>query len=79
MIDIDRAEGHTTAAQRGKIRTMLSLLDELTAKYGKDVPVEEILSVARERGVSDAEEILNKMLREGALYSPKNGFVSKIL
>ena len=77
-IDIDRAEGQkATAAQRSKIRTIISIIDELERIQGKEISVDDIIKKAKEEGIENAEEILRKMQREGVLYSPKPGFVSK--
>ncbi|MEM5828471.1 MAG: minichromosome maintenance protein MCM [Candidatus Aenigmatarchaeota archaeon] len=78
MIDIDRYEGITTASQRGKIRTIRSIIDELAKVFGNMIPEEEIIKRAKEQGIEDAEEILNKMKLAGELISHKPGFVGKI-
>lgn len=75
--DIDRAEGHVTAAQRSRIRIILDVIDELSAAFGKDVPVDEIMRRAKEQGVSNPDDILWKMQQEGLLYSPKPNYLSK--
>jgi replicative DNA helicase Mcm len=78
-IDIDRAEGQkVTTAQRSKIRVVLDLIDELSLVYGKNVPLQELISRAREAGVDGVEGILRKMQREGIVFSPKVGFLRKV-
>lgn len=77
-IDIDRAEGQrATAAQRSKIRTIMSLIDDLEKTYGKEIPQDELIGKAREEGVENAEEMIRKLKQEGVLYSPKPGVISK--
>lgn len=77
--DIDKAEGlKTTSAQRNKIRMMLDVIDELGSLHGKDIPVDEILRRSREAGVERADDILRKMLQEGMLFQPRQGFVNKL-
>jgi len=79
MIDIDRAEGaRATAAQRSKIRIVLDVLDELTAVYGKEIPIDDIVKKVKEQGVENPEDILRKMQQEGIIYSPKVDFYSKV-
>ncbi len=79
QIDIDRAEGQKmTAAQRGKIRTMLALVEELENLIGKEIPVKDLIEKAKERKIDNADELLRKMLQEGLLYTPKPGFVSRV-
>ncbi|MEM4955038.1 MAG: minichromosome maintenance protein MCM, partial [Candidatus Methanomethylicaceae archaeon] len=77
-IDIDRYEGVTTTSQRGKIRTVRQIIDELSKIFGNLIPEEEIIKRAKEQGVEDVEEILNKMKLGGELISHKPGFVGKI-
>lgn len=79
QIDIDKAEGAKfTATQRGKIRTILSIIEDLENVFGKEIPQDEIIRVAKEKGIDDVEEILRKMQREGYLYSPKPGVLSRL-
>jgi replicative DNA helicase Mcm len=78
MIDIDRAEGTMTSSQRGKIRTVLDIIDELTRLIGKTIPVEEVAKRAKEEGVENFEEILRKMLNEGLIFSPRPNFLQKV-
>ena len=79
QFDIDRAEGlKTTAAQRSKIRIMLDIIDELTKVQGAEINRDDIIKKAIEMGVENAEEILNKMIREGIIYSPRVNKISKL-
>jgi replicative DNA helicase Mcm len=78
-IDIDRVEGaRATAMQRSKIRTVISLIEELEKTYGKEIPFDEIVKKAKSSGIEDIEEILRKMQQEGVIYSPRAGFVSRV-
>jgi replicative DNA helicase Mcm len=78
-IDIDRIEGGTSSVQRSKIYTMLTIIDDLTQKVGKAVPVEDILNNAKERGIEQlaALELVEKLKEKGDLYEPKPGFLQK--
>lgn len=79
MFDIDRAEGQpVTAAQRSKIRVMLDVIDALEAEQGVEINREDIIRRGIEEGVTNAEDILNKMLREGMLSAPRPGKISKV-
>ncbi len=78
MIDIDRAEGTITSAQRSKIRIVLDVIEELTKIIGKTIPVEEIARRAREEGVEDIDEILKGMKNEGLVFEPRPNFIQKI-
>lgn len=78
-IDIDRAEGQkATSAQRGKIRTMIELIDKMAQIYGRDIPKEELEKKAREEGIEGIDEIIKKMMNEGILYSSRTGMLSKV-
>ncbi|MCC5994137.1 MAG: minichromosome maintenance protein MCM [Candidatus Aenigmarchaeota archaeon] len=78
-IDIDRVEGaRATAMQRSKIRTVISLIEELEKTYGKEIPFDEIVKKAKSSGIEDIEEILRKMQQEGVIYSPRPGFISRV-
>jgi replicative DNA helicase Mcm len=77
MIDIDRAEGAMTSAQRSKIRIVLDVIEELTRVIGKTVPVDEITRRAKEEGVDDVDDILRRMKNEGLVFEPKSGFLQK--
>jgi len=78
MIDIDRAEGTMTSAQRSKIRIILDVIDELTSIIGKTIPIEEVARRAREEGVDNFDDILRRMLNEGLIFSPKPNFLQKV-
>jgi len=77
-IDIDRVEGHVTATQRGRIRIMLDVINELSGIFGKEIPLDEIRKSAREQGVDNAELIIRQMRDEGLLIEPRPGFIQKI-
>jgi len=78
MIDIDRAEGAMTSAQRSKIRIVLDVIEELTGVIGKTIPEEEITRRAREEGVDDVDDILRRMKNEGLVFAPRPGYLQKI-
>lgn len=78
--DIDRAEGHISAAERGKIRVMLDLIEELSISIGKNIPKEEIFKLAKTRGIKDydIEKMLIQLKNVGSLFEPKPGFYQKM-
>jgi replicative DNA helicase Mcm len=79
-IDIDRAEGHVTSSERGKIRTMVDVIDELTTTLGKNIPKEEILRAARNKGLKefDVEKMLNEMKNTGMIFEPRPNILQKM-
>jgi replicative DNA helicase Mcm len=79
-IDIDRIVSGFTAKQRSEIMTIKEVIDELSNKYGEAIPLEDVISSAVDRGMSDgkAEEIIRKMIREGEIFEPKHGVIRKL-
>jgi DNA replicative helicase MCM subunit Mcm2 (Cdc46/Mcm family) len=78
-IDIDRLEGaRATAMQRSKIRTVISIIEDMEKTYGKEIPFDEILKRGKASGIEDIEDILKKMQQEGVIYSPRPGFISRV-
>lgn len=78
-IDIDRADGaRMTSSQRSKTRIVFDILEDLGAIFGKEIPKDELLRRAKDQNVEAIEDILKKMQQEGLLFSPREGFVSKV-
>ena len=78
-IDIDRVEGaKATAAQRSKIRTVISIIEEMEKVQGKEIAFEDVVKKAKASGIEDIEDILRKMQQEGVIYSPRPGFISRV-
>lgn len=78
--DIDRISTGISASQRGQISTIKNLISELEAQMGKMIPMEDLLREAENKGVSEdkANEVVEKLKNSGDLFSPKNGYISKI-
>jgi len=79
QIDIDRAEGATTATERSRIKVMIDIINLLSEKK-KEIPVYELISEAKKENMeeSEAEEIIERLKREGMLFEPNPGFVQKV-
>ncbi len=79
-MDIDRVFTGITATQRNRIMTIRDIISSLEAEKGKNIPIEEIIKKAKEKGIdeSKAEEVLNKMKRDGEIYEPKPGIVRRM-
>ncbi len=79
-IDIDRMISGISAKQRGDIVTIKEVINELSSKYGEAIPTEEVIEAAVNRGMSEqkAEEVINKMKREGEIFEPKHGIIRKL-
>jgi len=78
--DIDRIATGITAAQRSTIAIIKEIITDLEQAVGKVIPVEDIIREAEIKGISEdsALETLEKLKRAGDLFSPKQGFISKI-
>ncbi|MEM5773316.1 MAG: LAGLIDADG family homing endonuclease, partial [Candidatus Aenigmatarchaeota archaeon] len=78
--DVDKLEGRTTAAERGKIRIVLDVIEELSQTLGKIIPKDDIVRIAKDRGLKefDIEKILNELKNRGELFEPKTGFLQKM-
>ncbi len=76
-IDIDRTEG-TPSSQRSKIRKMLEIIERLEREIGKQIPREDIIALAQDEGIKDAEEILSLLKREGLVFEPRQGMIQRV-
>jgi len=76
-IDIDRMESGITSSQRSKIKIILDIMSELESKIGKNIPIEDVKAAAEEQGIENADEMLEKLDREGLIFHPKPGHVRK--
>jgi replicative DNA helicase Mcm len=79
-IDIDRIATGVSASARNHIMIVKEIITELEEKVGKTIPIDDVVSAAREKGVEEAkvEEVLEKLKRIGDVFEPRHGFVSKI-
>lgn len=78
-IDIDRIETGISSVQRSRIHILLDVIGELEQKVGKRIPIEEIYTSAKERGinVTDVDSLLTKLKQKGDLYEPKPGYLQR--
>ncbi|RLG16746.1 hypothetical protein DRN62_03095, partial [Nanoarchaeota archaeon] len=79
-IDIDRIVTGITATQRSRIILIREIMAELEEKFGENIPLREILKEAKERGIDEAkaEEVIDKMKRDGEIFEPKHGFLRRL-
>ena len=78
--DIDRITTGVTASQRGNIGMVKDVINELEKAIGKMIPLDDVVREAEIKGISQDKttEIVEKLKRSGDLFSPKNGFISRI-
>lgn len=79
-IDIDRIATGISASQRSHISAVKEIIAGLEGKIGKTIPIDDIISEASEKGISEekVEEVIEKLKRSGDLFEPRRGFISKI-
>ncbi len=80
QMDIDRIGTGITAATRSKMVLIREVITAFEAKGKKTIPIEDIISEAIAKGLTEAqaEEILEKLKRAGDLFEPKRGHVQRI-
>jgi replicative DNA helicase Mcm len=79
-IDIDRITTGVTASQRSNLSVVKEIIKELEGLIGKQIPVDDILLKAKDRGMDSekAEDILDVLKKEGVIFAPRAGFISRI-
>lgn len=79
-IDIDRITTGITASQRGIIATVKEIIYELEQQIGKQIPVDDIIMKAKDKGLDaeKVEEILDRLKKAGDVFAPKANFISRI-
>ncbi len=78
--DIDRVSTGMSTSTRNKIITIRNLINELESRGMKQIPLEEVMALAAERGIEEdkVDEAINKLKRSGDIFEPKKGFIQKI-
>lgn len=75
--DVDRLEGGVTASRRQRINKILDILESMQ-KETKEVAIEDVRAEAENQGVTDIDEIIEHLKREGTIFEPRPGFLRKI-
>lgn len=80
QIDIDRISTGITTATRNKIKMIRDIISEFEIKGRKSVPIEDIIDEAQGKNITESqvEEIIEKLKREGEIFEPRRGWISKI-
>jgi replicative DNA helicase Mcm len=78
--DIDRVTTGITAVQRSQIASMRRILDMLTEKIGKAIPLQDIIKETEAEGIDRAkvEEILENLKKKGDIMEPRPGLITKV-
>ncbi|MGV8086644.1 MAG: minichromosome maintenance protein MCM [Candidatus Woesearchaeota archaeon] len=79
-IDIDRITTGVSASQRSNISIVKEIIKDLEAQIGKQIPIDDILLKVKEKGMDPekAEDILDVLKKEGVIFTPRAGFISRI-
>ncbi len=80
QIDIDVIQTGMSSSKRSKISMILQLIDAAASKGQKTIPIEDLIADAEERHIErrQAEEIIERLKREGEIFEPKSGFIQKV-
>ena len=79
-IDIDRISSGIGASQRSKIFAIREIIQDLEPAHGKMVPLDDVIKAATDKGITENEalEIIERLKRQGDIYEPRRGFISRI-
>ncbi len=79
-LDIDRITTGITASQRGTISTIKEIIHELEGQIGKQIPVDDIVMRAKDKGIDQekTEEILDRLKKAGDIFAPRSNFISRL-
>ena len=80
-MDVDVVSVGISKAKRDKMTILTDIIKELSQEYGENVPREEVLNVAEQRGIprEKAEELIEKMCLAGILFAPDGYRVLKVV
>ena len=80
QIDIDRISTGITASARGKIMAIRDIINLLSSKGMKEIPLEEIYREAASKGIEEekVDEAVNQLKKSGDVFEPKRGHISKV-
>lgn len=79
-LDIDIIATGMSSSTRGRIHSVRDIIFDMDASGRKQVPVEEVVKSALEKGMKEQEieEAIEKLKRNGDVFEPKKGFLQKI-
>jgi replicative DNA helicase Mcm len=78
--DIDRITSGITAKQRGQIHIIRRIIDMLSERVGKSIPISDIITEAENEGLdrNKVEEVIDKLKKKGDIFEPRPGVIQKI-
>ena len=80
QIDIDRISTGISSSQRSRITIVKEIIDGLEKEKGKSIAIDDIMAYSSEKGITEdqMEEIIERLKRDGEIFEPKRGFISKL-
>jgi replicative DNA helicase Mcm len=76
-LDIDKAEGRTSAQERRETRELTDIYLDLLPIFGQNVPMGDFVEAVRKEGITNPEKKIKQSIREGQFIEPKEGFIRK--
>lgn len=79
-IDIDRVVSNVSTSKRKEIVNVREIINKLTEKVGKMVPIDDIVREADSHAIDEGQvdDAIAKLKRSGDISEPKRGFIQKI-
>jgi len=77
MIDMSRPIQKIPISKRGKLSTLLELINNLSENFGELVPYPEIVEEAKKFGIKkwELDDFLEELKRVGKIFEPKRGVI----
>ncbi|MBS3080063.1 minichromosome maintenance protein MCM [Candidatus Pacearchaeota archaeon] len=76
--DIDRFTTKISSSKRSKLILLKETIKKLEAKFGKQVPLEEIRKELQDISDLEFDDAIEKLKKTGDIYEPKQGFVQDV-
>jgi replicative DNA helicase Mcm len=79
-VDIDRIVSKYSKKRRDLILQVISIIDEAEDRVGKTIPIDDLVEDAKLEKIDecDLDEAIEDLKKEGFLFEPREGFLSKI-
>jgi replicative DNA helicase Mcm len=76
-LDVEWVTQGTSQTRRNRAQAIRTIITDLIAAYGSDVPIIAVIDQAEQEGIDrvKAEEMVERMIQESVLYSPSNGVI----
>jgi replicative DNA helicase Mcm len=73
-------ETGVSSTQAGRINTIRQIINEITNREGKLIPIENIIAEAKPKNINEdsVEEVIEKLKKAGDIFEPRRGYISKI-